>query len=191
MKKVLIAFLLLLCGSLLTGCELFMAFRILGAELENLQVFALDDEEILGQWVQDYDVEDYFYEQDVSLKHIYPVNSPRPVYEYYQIESEDPISFQIDFELRINEKYEWESIRLSTGRSNQTYNFNFDDEGITYSIDGRKVNVRIITPEFSASDTLEIEQIACKEIESNKIIYASLNDSARPGSIRGVFIKIS
>lgn len=181
---------LIISSTLLTGCELFGMFRVLKADLEDIKVFTVEDEEIIGQWAQDYDVEDYFYEQDISFKYIYQMNSPRPIYEYYQIDSATPISVQIEFQLRINEKYVFESIQLTTGRTNQTVIYKLDDLGVTYTIDGRKVNVRITTNEFSSSDVLTIDQIKCLEVETDDPIYASLNNSSRPGSILGVFIKI-
>lgn len=190
MKKIVILLMLIISSSLLTGCELLGMFRVLKADLEDIKVFTLEDEEIIGQWVQDYDVDEYFYEQDLSFKHIYQMNSPRPIYEYYQIDSATPISVQIEFQLRINEKYVWESIQLTSGRTNQTFIYTLDDLGVTYTIDGRKVNVRITTNEFSSSDVLIIDQIKCLEVETDDPTYASLRDSSRPGTILGVFIKI-
>lgn len=190
MKKIIILLMLIISSTLLTGCELFGMFRVLKADLEDVKVFTIEDEEIIGQWAQDYDVEDYFYEQDLSFKYIYQMNSPRPIYEYYQIDSATPISVQIEFQLRINEKYVFESIQLTTGRTNQTVIYKLDDLGVTYTIDGRKVNVRITTNEFSSSDVLTIDQIKCLEVETDDPIYAGLNNSSRPGSILGVFIKI-
>lgn len=190
MRKALISVLLVLLMPLLVGCYWFN-FKVFRADLEDIKIYTLDDEEIVGTWVMDYEVDEYFYDQQLSFKQITKVNSPAPIREYYQIESDEPISFIIEFRMKMLEKYTFDTIQIKSIISDTDYKFMLDDDGVTCDVDERIVVVRFIMEELSESEILYIESITCLEKESDGFIYVNQKKTTRPGGIEGIFFKLS
>ncbi|QWB95939.1 hypothetical protein KHQ89_00220 [Mycoplasmatota bacterium] len=135
---------------LFLGISLFSA-NILSindaATSTNIRIYALDENEIEGEYIIDFILYDYNYE-NTKLVGMVEMNYAQPIYNYYTIEVEelDDVIISVDIELR-KDSYSFDYIFLENEKL-------YEEDLYSVTQDGTKLTVEILFENIEQEEDL-------------------------------------
>lgn len=164
MKKILVL-MLLVCLFALTGCDYTEGAKF--GRLLDIKYYTLDYEEINGEYV------DYFrfnWADDTSLKQtksLKPLNSPKPIYNYYYAEIEEGTDVIVRFTIKENNGYKFTCIIINNVSI-------YADDFINKHVDGNIIYLDYLCSNINAENkSYAIYGVTFEITNNGKTTYAS------------------